>query len=308
MVGILSGFFVVWSVILAGMFVGRRGVLGRNAQSVLSAFSFYVATPALLFEILSKAELTDIFGPPLLVATASTLTAAVLFLLLARFALKRSAAESLIGATNASLANWGNLGIPIAAFVFGDAGYVAPLIVFQLALFTPLLLVGLDATSARHSTTLWKFAVSTFRNPVIAGSVLGMVVAGTGFGVPDLVLEPVHLIAGAAVPAMLIAFGISLNGSVPLQASIGRRADILLASGFKLIVHPLLAYCLAGLILRLESPQVFAAVVMAAMPTAQNAFVIASRYETGLVATKDTVLITTLVALPAMILIGLVLS
>ena len=83
------------------------------------------------------------------------------------------------------------------------------------------------------------------RNPMIVGSGLGLLVAGTGFQVPALVMEPIHLIGGAAIPAMLIAFGMSLNGTRPLQASAGRRVDTLLASGFKLAgpAGPCLCFC-----------------------------------------------------------------
>ena len=31
--GVLAGFFVVWSIILVGMFVGRRNILGENARA-----------------------------------------------------------------------------------------------------------------------------------------------------------------------------------------------------------------------------------------------------------------------------------
>ena len=47
---------VVWAIILVGMFVGRRNILGENARSVLSALTFFVASPALLFDTLSKAQ------------------------------------------------------------------------------------------------------------------------------------------------------------------------------------------------------------------------------------------------------------
>ena len=67
MLGVLAGFFMVWFIILVGMFVGRRGILGENARSVLSALTFFVASPALLFETLSKAKLHDVFAAPLLV-------------------------------------------------------------------------------------------------------------------------------------------------------------------------------------------------------------------------------------------------
>ncbi|WP_427128774.1 AEC family transporter [Pseudarthrobacter sp. S9] len=308
MLGVLAGFFVVWFIILVGMFVGRRNILGENARSVLSALTFFVASPALLFETLSKAKLHDVFAAPLLVTAVGALATAALFFGTVRFLLKRPLPESLMSAMSSSLANSANLGIPIAVYVLGDASYVAPLLIFQLAFFTPLFLVALDATTSKHRTTPLGFVLMILRNPMIVGSGLGLVVAGTGWNVPELVMQPVHLIGGAAIPAMLLAFGMSLNGSRPLQAAAGRRLDTLLASGFKLIVHPLLAYVFARFALGMEGQTIFAVVVTSALPTAQNVFVIASRYGAGLTVAKDTVLITTVVAVPAMIGVALILA
>ncbi|SKB51796.1 hypothetical protein SAMN05660473_01064 [Arthrobacter sp. 49Tsu3.1M3] len=308
MLGVLAGFFVVWAIILVGMFVGRRNILGENARPVLSALTFFVASPALLFETLSKAKLHDVFAAPLLVTAVGAVTTAVLFFGIVRFALKRSLPEALISSMSSSLANSANLGIPIAVFVLGDASYVAPLLIFQLAFFTPLFLMALDATTSSHRTTPLSFVLMILRNPMIVGTGLGLLVAATGWTVPPLILEPIHLIGGAAIPAMLIAFGMSLNGSKPLQAAAGRRLDALLASFFKLVVHPLVAYLFAHFVLGMQEKALFAAVVTAALPTAQNVFVAASRYRTGVTVARDTVLITTVVAVPAMIGVALLLA
>lgn len=308
MLGVLAGFFVVWSIILVGMFVGRRGILGDNARQVLSGLTFFVASPALLFETLSKARLHDIFAAPLLVAGVGAIATAAIFFIIVRFLLKRSTPESLMSSMSASLANSANLGIPIAVYVLGDASYVAPLLIFQLAFFTPILLMALDATTSAHRTTPLRFVLLIVKNPMIVGSGLGLLVAGTGWQVPSLVMEPIHLIGGAAIPAMLMAFGMSLNGSRPLQSATGRRADVLLASAFKLIVHPAIAFLFARFALGMEGQALFAAVVTSALPTAQNVFVAATRYQTGLTTAKDTVLITTVVAVPAMIGVALLLT
>ncbi|MET1065045.1 MAG: AEC family transporter [Arthrobacter sp.] len=308
MLGVLAGFFVVWCIILVGMFVGRRGILGENARQVLSALTFFVASPALLFETLSKAKLQDVFAAPLLVTAFAAVVTATLFFVIVRFLLKRSLPESLVSSMGASLANTANLGIPIAVYVLGDASYVAPLLIFQLAFFTPLFLMVLDATTSSHRTTPLGFGLMILRNPMIVGSGLGLLVAGTGWQIPEILLQPIHLIGGAAIPAMLLAFGMSLNGSRPLQASAGRRIDTLLASGFKLIVQPLLAYAFARFALGMQDQALFAVVVTSSLPTAQNVFVAASRYRTGLTVAKDTVLITTIVAVPAMIVVALLLT
>jgi len=308
MIGVLSGFFVVWAIILVGMFVGRRNILGENARSVLSSLTFFVASPALLFETLSKAKLHDVFAAPLLVTAVGAVVTGLLFFLIVKFWLKRSLPESLMSSMSASLANSANLGIPIAVFVLGDASYVAPLLIFQLAFFTPMYLMALDASTSTHRTTFLRFLLMIVKNPMIVGSALGLLVAGTGFHVPTLILEPIHLIGGAAIPAMLMSFGMSLNGSKPLQKAAGRRLDTLLASVFKLIVHPLIAYLFARFALGMDGHALFAVVVTSALPTAQNVFVAANRYQAGITVAKDTVLVTTIVAVPAMIAVALLLA
>jgi malonate transporter len=306
--GVLAGFFVVWCIILVGWFVGRRKILGENARQVLSGLTFFVASPALLFETLSKAKLQEVFAAPLLVTAVAAFATATIFFAIAKFLLKRSLPESLMSSMAASLANSANLGIPIAVYVLGDASYVAPLLIFQLAFFTPLFLMILDSSTSSHRTTPLGFVVMILRNPMIVGSGLGLLVAGTGWQVPPLVMEPIHLIGGAAIPAMLIAFGMSLNGSRPLQASAGRRVDTLLASLFKLVIQPAVAYVFARFALGMDGHALFAVVVTSALPTAQNVFVAASRYKTGLTVAKDTVLLTTVVAVPAMIGVALLLA
>ncbi|MGO1229001.1 AEC family transporter, partial [Glutamicibacter arilaitensis] len=123
-----------------------------------------------------------------------------------------------------------------------------------------------------------------------------------------MVLEPIELIAGASIPAMLMAFGISLVGSKPLEKKSGRRADVLIASAAKLLVHPLLAWVLAYWVFNLRGELLVASVIMAGLPTAQNIFVTAMRYEHGVTIAKDTVLITTICAIPLMMVLAIVLG
>jgi predicted permease len=306
--GVLAGFSVVWVVILVGYFVGRLNVLGPEGSRALSRLAFFVASPCLLLETLSRSSLAVIFSDALVVAAASAAATAAIYAVLAKFWLRRGLAESLIGSMSASLVNSANLGLPVAAYVLGDASLVAPVLIFQLAFFTPLFLMVLDSSTSRHRTTAAGFALQIVRNPVLIGTAFGLLLAATGWQLPELVMEPIRLIGGASVPAMLIAFGISLNGSRPLQTDGGRRADVVTASAFKLLLQPVLAWLLAHFVLGMEGHLLFSAVVLAALPTAQNVFVTAARYEHGIVIAKDTVLLTTIAAIPAMMLLAWLLS
>ena len=300
MLAVLEGFSVVWLVILVGWFVGWQKVLGTNAQQVLSRLSFFVASPALLVETLARADLKAVFAEPLLVAAVSAVATGGVFFLLVKFALHRSLSEAVLAAMSSSTSNAANLGIPIAAYVLGDAALIAPLLVFQLAIYTPLYLLLLDSLTSGHRTTPGRVLLQVIRNPMIVGTGAGLILAATRWQLPGMLAEPLHLLAGAAIPAILIAFGMSLAASKPLSAVEGRQGDILLATGFKLLVHPAIAFLVGHFALGMGGAALFAVVVAAALPTAQNVFVTAQRYQVGVTVVKDTVLATTVLAIPAM--------
>ncbi|MGF9663694.1 AEC family transporter [Arthrobacter crystallopoietes] len=306
MLGVIAGFSVVWTIILVGFAVGRGNLLGPGGSMALSRLAFFVASPCLLLETLSESDLEVIFSNTLIVAAASAVVVALVYFAVVRIWFKRGISEVLIGAMSSSLVNSANLGIPVAAYVLGDATLVAPVLIFQLAFFSPLFLMALDSTTSRYRTTVFSFLLQIVRNPILIGTAIGLLLAATGWELPEVVMEPIRLIGGAAVPAMLMAFGISLNGSKPLQANGGRRKDVLLGSALKLVLQPAVAYVVARYALGMEGHLLFSAVVLAALPSAQNVFVTAQRYESGVVIAKDTVLLTTILAVPTMtVLAGL---
>ncbi|MFJ2619514.1 AEC family transporter [Glutamicibacter sp. NPDC087344] len=308
MAGVLEGFSIIWVVIAVGYLVGRTGVLGPQARYVLNRVTFFVASPALLFMTLADSDPVAVLGPLLWVAAISAVLTAVVYYLVTTRWLKRQASEKIVAAMAASTVNSANLGLPIALYVLGDISYAAPIILFQLALYQPVNLAMLDATTSKHRTTPLAMIAATLKNPMIIGSMLGLVVALTGFEVPQIVLEPIELISGASIPAMLMAFGISLVGSKPLAKSSGRRADVLVGSAAKLVLQPLLAWALAYYLFGLRDELLIASVIMAGLPTAQNIFVTASRYDRGVVVAKDTVLVTTICAIPLMMILALLLG
>ena len=264
------------------------------------------ATGFQLFHTIARADVAVIFGPQVFIAASGAFTVMALYLLIARLALKRKSAELTVGALSASQVNAANLGIPIAIFVLGDATYSVPVLLFQLAILQPLSLIFLDVQTQRVSAGILGVLKGIATNPLILASLAGVIVATTGVSIPQTVMNPVEIIGGAAVPAMLMAFGISLVGSKPLQHGNGRRIDVMLALTFKLIVHPLIAWLLAAVVFQLDSAGIFMAVILGVLPTAQNVFVTATHYNQGMVTAKDTVLLSTLLGVPLMFICAMI--
>jgi predicted permease len=294
MEGILTGFAIIAVVIAAGYVCARLRIGGDGAQLALNRIAFFVASPALLFTVIADADLAELFHGPLLVQASAAVVAAGLFALVNAVRLRLSASEATVGAVAAGYVNANNIGLPVAVYVLDDPRAVVPLILLQLLVLAPLTLLVLDAqTSGRLSVRL--VLAQPVRNPIILGSVAGAVVSALGWTVPAPVLAPLDILGGAAIPMMLMAFGMSLHGSRPLRRG-SSRAAAGVAAGIKAVVMPVVAFLLARYAFRLDDDEVLAAVVLAGLPTAQNVFNYASRFHRGEILSRDVILVTTILS------------
>ncbi|MGN6425558.1 MAG: AEC family transporter [Leifsonia sp.] len=304
--GVLTGFGIIAFVILVGYLAGRFGVGGPTAPFVLNRIAFFVTNPALLFVTLAHADLKVVFSTQLAVAAVAAVVAGGAYLALSRLFFRRPAPETTIGMLGSGYVNANNIGLPVAVYVLGSASYVAPVLLLQLIVFAPIALTVLDVTS-RGSASIRSIVTQPVRNPMIIASVLGIVVDATGWPVPDALFQPFELLGGAAVPLVLMAFGMSLHGSRPLQAGHG-RVEIVTAVALKAVLMPVVAYLLARFAFGLDGHALFAAVALAALPTAQNVFNFAARYERGMPVARDVVLLTTLFAVPMLLVVAALLA
>jgi len=304
--GVLVGFAIIGTVILIGYLTGRSGVLGETAPFVISRMTFFVLSPALLFTVLADADVHLLFSSLLAVSAISATLACLIFLGIALLVFRRSLPEAVIGALSSGYVNANNIGIPVAVYVLGDTAYSAPVILFQLLVLAPIALTVLDvSTNGRGS--IGRTLLRPFRNPLIIGSALGAIVAIAGLEIPDAVMEPFRIVGAAAVPLVLINFGMSLHGQRALAPGTQRR-DVVLASAIKLAIMPLIAYVFGAFVFAMDAQHLFVVVVLATLPTAQNIFVYAQRYDRGQVIARDTILISTIGAVPVLVAVAALLS
>jgi predicted permease len=304
--GVLSGFAVIAVVIGVGYLIGRRGYLGDGGREVLTKLAFHVASPALLFTTLAQADLSVIFSDRLLVTAMSTAAAAGVFVAVGT-ARGWGVGRTTIGALCSSYVNSGNLGIPIAVYVLGDASLVAPVLLFQLVGVTPVALTVLDLASGGEKRPLWQRLLTPLRNPIALGSLAGVAVSASGLAVPGPLMDPLTLIGNMSVPAVLLAFGISLRGStLPLRGA--ERAPVLLAVVLKSVFQPLVAWALAAGVFGLRGALLLDVVVTSALPAAQNLFTYASSYRVGEVLAREAILLSTVLAVPVLVVVAAVLG
>ncbi len=365
MADVVAGLAVFGAVIAVGWLLVRSRAVPADADGVLTRVCFFAATPALLVTTLSRADLTAVLSRSTAVAVAAELAAIVSAWCLHRLVLRRPTAEATIGALASGYVNAANLGIPVAVLVLGDAATIAPILLLQLLVLTPVTFTVLDAVTRRGNPSRLATLTVPLRNPLLWG-----VVAGTaanlggvdlkewGGGYPAQGLE---MLGRVAVPLMMLALGMSLAGAprplrhpAPEEASpspqgspaqsarqgqeppvaeagseahaidtaggrpprveepahgatstsqrgADRHSGLWLAVGWKLAVMPGLAVVF-GLAAGLSGAQLLAPVVTAALPTAQNVFMYASRYGAAKDLARDAVLLTTAGFVPVVLL------
>ena len=306
MQGVLAGFATIGIIIGLGFLLAQLKVLDATAQGVLTRIAYYVASPALMVTVLGGTDVHRLLSANLIASLASVAVSATIAVLLARLIWKRGAGDTVIAAFCSAYVNAGNLGLPIAAYALGDAALVAPMLLAQLLILQPTGLAVLDSIThipspgiSRRRLLLIRLT-RPLRNPLAMGSLVGLMLALTGIKLPVLINVPLTLVGGIAVPSMLLAYGISLRlGPRPGAGEPPSQVGTLVL--LKLVIQPIAAYLIGAYAVGLDGRDLLAVTVIAALPTAQNVFTLALRYERGVILARDTIFVATLLSVPVIL-------
>jgi predicted permease len=300
--GVVSGILIVSAVIAVGYLAARFRILGPEVQGALTRTAFYITNPALLYTVVAGSDIRAALGTDAPLALLSAAAVGLLYWLLSFLFFRRPAAETAVGAMASSYANANNIGIPVSLYAVGTAQHVAPVLLVQLLVLAPFYLTLLGIFGGARIS--WKkVLLQPLSNPMIIASALGVVVALTGWQEPDLLQKPIDLLAGGAVPMVLLAFGLSLAGRAPLQKDDG-RTETLVATFLKIAGMPVIVWLLGRFVFGLEGQHLLASVIMGTLPTAQNVFLFASPYGRGMTVARDVILCTTILCVGALLVVA----
>jgi predicted permease len=199
------------------------------------------------------------------------------------------------------------------AGAYGNIGYMAPgmaLMAFGPQAALPVALIfcfdnalhftmaPLIMAFARHETgavpkLLLQVARSIFTHPFIMATLAGVAAAAMELQLPQPVDRMIDLLANAAAPCALFAMGITL-AQRPLQTVPVELSWIVPA---KLVLHPLLVWLALGLLGPFPDVWIYAAVMICALPTATNVFVLAQQYDSWATKASAAILTTTFLSI-----------
>ncbi len=285
---------VILPIMLAAGVAALAQFYLRLDVRVLSRVAFYLFSPALVFDSLSRSavggeEYAQIAAVLLLVTAALWGGGAVA----ARWL-------RLEGPTRGSfliallLMNAGNYGLPATRFAFGDEGLARAVLYFTVS-------ATLSATlgvylAARGRASGWLALRRVAGVPLVYAAGLGLAFNLLDLTLPEPLSRAIQLLGQAAVPTFLVIMGIQLAQTFRSPRGAFHLPALTVITVGRLCLAPALALAFAWA-LGLNSLSRQVVVLESAMPTAVMTTVLAAEFETDAPLVAFSVFVTTIASI-----------
>ncbi len=283
-------FFTVMLPIFAIFAVGYLLARVRGAQAkTMVDMAIYVFTPCLIFTKVATNPMPLIQTGKVL-AFSFILTALVYLVTVITAYVQRASRldryAMLLGTVSMNAIFYG---LPVIEFTLGaQALSYAVVFVMGMNLIQATVLIYLAAAGRMSPVESVK---TVFKIPMLYAFIGGIAVGQLGIEVPQPVWMPLELLGEAAIPVALVVLGIQLT-----KVHIGGAwRDLVSISVIRLVVSPLLALGLAVL-MGLTGELRVVLVLEAAMPSAVNAGLLATEFDTKPEFVAGAILVTTLLS------------
>ncbi|MFD3680559.1 AEC family transporter [Streptomyces sp. NPDC058613] len=203
-------------------------------------------------------------------------------------------------------ANTAYFAVPVFITVFGTAAPLFPVLLFPVLLFqvrvlSPVVISLMELgrpgpAAGGPGRRLARAVGASLATPLVLACNAGILRNLLSVHVPGVVLDAAGLVGDSASPVALFALGLHLGGlGLGLR---GTTREGLALIGFTCLAFPLPAWAVCGPLLGIGGPWLAYLVLIAAMPTPQNLFVFAQRYDVGVDLSASLVIKTSLASLP----------
>jgi malonate transporter len=295
---ILNTALPFFALIFCGYGAGRFKILSEASVAGVNAFVFYFALPAFIVNLLATSRLADIANGPFIAAYLGTgLVLFAVAAVLGGFLFKVRRSEAALQGSAAVLGNTGYMGLPLVVAAFGDRAAI-PLVLgltLEATVLIPLSIILVEAQKGLDAGLFRLFgsvARAMVRNPIIIAIFAGLLLSGTGLGLPTPVENFTDLLAAAAGPCALFALGATL-AAFPISAGM---AEVSYMTFFKLLVHPAAMWFATTQLFDIDPLWATVAILGASLPVAANVFIVARQYDTYVERVSSAILVSTIVS------------
>lgn len=284
---------ILFSLMLFGYILGKIKVIATEGVEAFSKFIVKVALPAMIISgmmIPLSAEKVRMTYYMLLLSVPAYTLAYIIAILFSKSLIKDISQRG-VYQFGLVFSNVGFMGYPVLQAMFGDeAIFFAAIynITFNILLYT--LGIKLMKTGNNEGRTIdWK----VFINPGVGASVIGLILFATGLRFPSFITGAVHSIGSLCTPLSMLTIGAMLS-TLPFGSMFSNMKVYQLAFS-RLILLPILTLVLFKYIFRIQDMWLIGVpVVVAGMPVASNAAMMAREYNNNADLASQIILISTL--------------
>lgn len=289
---------ILWNNVLPLSVMIAFGVTLQRAFSLdiktLSKLNFYLFSPAIIFKLLYTTDISlQVVGEVLLFFTVFM---GLMFGAAQAVVALRGHKGGMVGAMRNSVLfyNSANYGIPLNQLVF--AGNPFTLSVQVLIMMMQSLVpntYGIYSVNAHRSSG--PLVLGTIaRQPVIYAIPLAFLMRGYSVPLPGFMSTPLDYLADAFIGTALITLGVQLGSMKWSWRSLMLR-DVLLSSGLRLILGPLLAALIVWAI-GIDGLMAKALIVSSAVPTSLSSVLLAVEFDNEPEFASQSVLVSTVLS------------
>ena len=297
MIDVLNLSLPYFGLIFVGFACGKFRKLPETGLAWLNFFLLYISLPALFFRILARTPFEQLNNLPFMVATTCATALAFMAAGVLAFLVRRRAREAVMAGLAGGYGNIGYMGPGLALATFGAQAAVPVALIFcfdSVFLFSivPLLMAVFQSSRRPLLPMIAHVVRQIVFHPLIVASWLGALAAAFHWNPPVAVDSTLQFLQNAAAPVALFALGVTV-ALRPFERVPWEVPGIV---AMKLVAHPLLAFAMLSLLGPFDREWIATALLMASLPPALNAFIIARQYDTWVEASSTTVLVGTMVS------------
>lgn len=266
-------------LILLGFLAVKLGRWQKTVTDSLTKFTFYIAFPIMLFQIMSHfSEQSEIDIKLLLVFFGGSFIVFAIGCLIASKIFELNGSQSTLFAMGGIYTNTVFVGIPIIKMLLGDQAIpiVAIIVIFNALILWTLATVSIEFVQMGKLSgrSFIKALKNVSKNPIIIGIFTGIVVNYIGLPIPNFINQSTKMVSDMTAPLSLIVLGMGL-------AEYKIRDQFLITGSIcilKLAILPIVTY-IVGKLLGLPTLELQVVVLLSSVSIAINCYMMARQFE-----------------------------
>lgn len=266
-------------LILLGFLAVKLGRWQKTVTDSLTKFTFYIAFPIMLFQIMSHfSEQSEIDIKLLLVFFGGSFIVFAIGCLIASKIFKLNGSQSTLFAMGGIYTNTVFVGIPIIKMLLGDQAIpiVAIIVIFNALILWTLATVSIEFVQIGKLSgrSFIKALKNVSKNPIIIGIFTGIAVNYIGLPIPNFINQSTKMVSDMTAPLSLIVLGMGL-------AEYKIRDQFLITGSIcilKLAILPIVTY-IVGKLLGLPTLELQVVVLLSSVSIAINCYMMARQFE-----------------------------